>query len=360
MRLSLKNLGFRYPDADGSVLENIDLELPAGGFLVLVGESGCGKSTLLRLLAGLEQPTEGSIRFDDTEVNGREPRERDVAMVFQSYALYPHMTVAENLGFPLRVAKRPSPEIKTRVLEVAEALGLGELLERKPGALSGGQRQRVAMGRAMVRQPRLFLFDEPLSNLDANLRAQMRSELGQRHRELGITTVYVTHDQVEAMTLADSIALLRDGKLEQVGSPEDCFMRPRTAYVAAFFGQPPAVILPAQRAEGALRLGANLMVLPEILAKGPTLDVQVGLRPDALQLDPLGSLKGQLDELEYTGAQCRAYFRLLGLEEQRICVALSAKQASRLTAGEWAQIRVNPERLLLFDEEGLTLRVEDR
>ncbi len=357
--LSLKGLTFTFPGAEAPVLENIDLEMEAGGFLVLVGESGCGKSTLLRLLAGLEQPTAGSILFDGVEVNRLEPRERDVAMVFQSYALYPHMTVAENLGFPLRVAKERPGEINRRVGEVAEALGLGSLLARKPGELSGGQRQRVAMGRAMVRRPRLFLFDEPLSNLDANLRSQMRAELGQRHRELGVTTVYVTHDQVEAMTLADSIALLREGKLEQVGSPEDCFMRPETDYVASFFGQPPASIVAATWSDGVLALGQGKLPL-EIPGLGNDISgLKVGLRPDALVLDARGPLQGRLDEVEYTGAECRAYFRLLGLEEHRVCISLDGRRAAGLQAGAVTALAVHTERMLLFGADGKALRVND-
>jgi len=356
--LSLKGLTFAFPGAGTPVLEDIHLEMEAGGFLVLVGESGCGKSTLLRLLAGLEQPTEGSILFDGVEVNRLEPRERDVAMVFQSYALYPHMTVAENLGFPLRVAKQAPAEIKRRVGEAAEALGLGAFLQRKPGELSGGQRQRVAMGRAMVRRPRLFLFDEPLSNLDANLRSQMRAELGQRHRELGVTTVYVTHDQVEAMTLADSIALLRDGKLEQVGSPEDCFMRPETDYVASFFGQPPAAILPATWRDGALQVGAGHIPLAAGPVRQDVTECKVGLRSDGLKLDAAGSLQGQLEEVEYTGAECRAYVRLRGVEDERVCIALDSHQAAALSTGDRLSFRVVAEKVLLFGADGRALRVE--
>ena len=355
--LALEGLGFTFPGADEPVLRDIHLKMDAGGFLVLVGESGCGKSTLLRLLAGLEKPTNGSILFDGVEVNELEPRERDVAMVFQSYALYPHMTVAENLGFPLRVAKQSPESVRSRVGEVAEALGLSALLQRKPGELSGGQRQRVAMGRAMVRQPRLFLFDEPLSNLDANLRAQMRAELGQRHRELGITTVYVTHDQVEAMTLADSIALLRNGRLEQVGSPEDCFMRPETDYVASFFGQPPAAVVPGAWSDGILQLGQGQVPFKADWSQGQDSQLKVGLRPDTLVLDTEGALEGHLDEVEYTGAECRAYFRLRGLEDHRVCVSIDSNEAAKLAVGTTARLGVLNDRILLFGADGKALRV---
>src|SRR3954471_1270982 len=220
------------------VLKGVSVAIPEGAFAVLVGPSGCGKSTLLRLLAGLEQADSGTIRFGDRDVTRLEPRERDIAMVFQSYALYPHLTVRENLAFGLKLRGTPQKEIDARIAEVAPQLGLGEYLDRLPRALSGGQRQRVAMGRAIVRRPSLFLFDEPLSNLDAALRAQVRVDIRKLHDRLGATSVYVTHDQVEAMTLADVLFVLNKGVVEQAGAPLEIFARPATRFVAGFLGSP--------------------------------------------------------------------------------------------------------------------------
>ena len=221
-----------------TIIPGIDLHVPAGSFTVLVGPSGCGKSTLLRMVAGLEAVSSGDIYIGDRNVTHLEPSERGVAMVFQSYALYPHLTVAENIGFGLLIAKRPKSEIDEQVRKAAELLQLGPLLERKPKALSGGQRQRVAIGRAIVRNPAVFLFDEPLSNLDASLRGQMRVELADLHRSIGATMIYVTHDQVEAMTMADQIVVLNKGNIEQVGSPMELYRRPATPFVAGFIGSP--------------------------------------------------------------------------------------------------------------------------
>jgi ABC-type sugar transport system ATPase subunit len=231
--------------ASTSVLRGVDVHVPDGEFAVLVGPSGCGKSTLLRLLAGLEEVTSGEIRFGDRDVTRTEPRDRDVAMVFQSYALYPHLTVRDNLAFGLKLRRTDPAVIRQRVDEVAAMLGLGELLDRLPRALSGGQRQRVAMGRAIVRRPQLFLFDEPLSNLDAALRAQVRVDIRRRHEQLGATSIYVTHDQVEAMTLADRIFLLNRGQVEQTGTPRDVYDAPATKFVAGFLGSPAMNFLPA-------------------------------------------------------------------------------------------------------------------
>ena len=235
--------GLRKQFGDVEVLKGIDLDIASGEFLVLVGPSGCGKSTLLRCLAGLEQPTSGQIHIDGNRVDQLKPQDRDVAMVFQSYALYPHMTVAQNMGFALRLRKRPQEEIDSAVCEAAKMLDLEALLERMPSELSGGQRQRVAMGRAVVRRPRVFLFDEPLSNLDAALRSQLRIELKRLHQSLGTTMVYVTHDQVEAMTLADRIAVLDQGVLQQLDTPAEIYGNPSNQFVAGFMGTPPMCFL---------------------------------------------------------------------------------------------------------------------
>jgi multiple sugar transport system ATP-binding protein len=343
--IDIDAVSFRYPNAQDDTLSGVSLTVEPGEFLVLVGESGCGKSTLLRLLAGLEQPSDGTLRFDGRPVNGLAPKARDVAMVFQSYALYPHLTVGQNIGFPLRIDGLSRDARRQRVAEVAELLNLTELLTRKPGMLSGGQRQRVAMGRAMVRSPKLLLFDEPLSNLDANLRRAMRAELAARHRSMGITTVYVTHDQVEAMTLGDRIALLRNGQLEQVGTPNECFEQPQTAYAAAFFGSPPAALLPAKVAGDLLHLGTATLPWgrPEL---GP--DLTVGLRPNALQPAPDGAFDLAVSEVEYTGADVLVHGHLAGLNES-VVMTCSAAAAACAQPGQTLRVSIDVEALLLFD-----------
>ncbi|AKK05102.1 carbohydrate ABC transporter ATP-binding protein, CUT1 family [Corynebacterium mustelae] len=244
-QVTFANVTITYPGAARPSVEKLNLEIADGEFLVLVGPSGCGKSTSLRALAGLEPVTEGQILIGDRDVTGLEPAQRDIAMVFQTYALYPHMTVRKNIGYPLKLAKLPKSEIDAKVEEAAEILGLSELLERKPKDLSGGQRQRVAMGRAIVRNPQVFLMDEPLSNLDAKLRVQTRTELAALQRRLGVTTVYVTHDQVEAMTMGDRVAVLKDGVLQQVASPRELYDAPANAFVAGFIGSPAMNLFPA-------------------------------------------------------------------------------------------------------------------
>ena len=278
-RVDVDALSKRYGAAQ--VLHGIDLSVGDGEFVALVGPSGCGKSTTLRMIAGLEDISDGTISIGGTVINGLEPAERGVAMVFQSYALYPHMSVAKNMGYALIVAGRPRHEVRRRVEEAARILDLSQLLDRRPADLSGGQRQRVAMGRAIVRRPQVFLFDEPLSNLDAKLRAQMRTEIKRIHREVGATTVYVTHDQVEAMTLADRIVIMRDGRLEQVGTPEDVFERPASAFVAGFIGSPPMNLSPATLVDGGARLEDGTVVPLDPARHGAAgRDVLLGLRPD--------------------------------------------------------------------------------
>ena len=287
------------------VLRGLDLDIADGEFMVFVGPSGCGKSTLLRLIAGLDTATAGEIRIGGQRMDDVPPADRGVAMVFQSYALYPHMTVAQNLGFALRMAGRPAREIAAAVGRAAEILQLGALLDRKPKALSGGQRQRVAIGRAIVREPRVFLFDEPLSNLDAALRVQMRLELARLHRALGTTMVYVTHDQVEAMTLGDRIALFNGGRLEQVGPPLELYERPRTRFVAGFLGQPQMNFLPLAQLDSASRL---------LLAGSPDeghSEWALGVRPDHLQLLGEGAgLPGRVERVEHVGDAVLAWIRL--------------------------------------------------
>ncbi|ABF62368.1 sn-glycerol-3-phosphate ABC transporter ATP-binding protein UgpC [Rhodobacteraceae bacterium R_SAG7] len=270
-------------------VHGINLDIQDGEFVVLVGPSGCGKSTTLRMIAGLEDISGGEVKIGGRVVNDLPPRERNISMVFQNYALYPHMTVRENLGFSLKIAKRPEAEIERAVTEAAQILGLDELMERKPAALSGGQRQRVAMGRAIVRQPDVFLFDEPLSNLDAKLRTQMRVEIKKLHQKVGNTVIYVTHDQVEAMTLADRIVLMRDGHIVQTGTPLDLFNAPVDTFVATFIGSPPMNLVDGIVTEtGALRLGDHITLPMPSEARGavrPGQEISFGFRADNLMPD---------------------------------------------------------------------------
>jgi sn-glycerol 3-phosphate transport system ATP-binding protein len=276
-QISIRNVRKTY--GRNEIVQGLDLDIEDGEFVVVLGPSGCGKSTLLRMIAGLEEITSGDIAIDGRIVNRLEPRERGCAMVFQNYALYPHMTVAENIGYGLKVAGIKKQERGRRVADVAATLGLAEMLDRKPAALSGGQRQRVAMGRAMIREPRVFLFDEPLSNLDAKLRAQLRLEIRQLHQRLKTTSIFVTHDQTEAMTLADKLILLNKGRIEQMGSPAEIYHRPNSLFVAGFIGAPPMNILSAQVGEDRfLHLGTDWR-LPAArhIAAGP---LKIGFRPE--------------------------------------------------------------------------------
>jgi multiple sugar transport system ATP-binding protein len=268
-----------FPDGTRAV-DGLDLQIADGEFAILVGPSGSGKSTALRMVAGLEDVTEGTIRIGDRDVTEVAPRDRDIAMVFQSYALYPHMSVEDNMGFALRMAKEKKPAIRERVAGAGERLGIGELLQRRPRALSGGQRQRVALGRAIVREPAAFLMDEPLSNLDAKLRVEMRAYIARLHQELGTTVLYVTHDQVEAMTMGDRVAVMRDGRLEQVDTPQALYDRPANLFVAAFIGSPAMNLVRGHIEAGRLHLGEHVLDLPgDAPARG---DVIVGIRPEAL------------------------------------------------------------------------------
>ncbi len=276
----LENVGKTYPNGYHAI-PSVDLSIEEGEFIVLVGPSGCGKSTLLRMVAGLESITQGELRIRDERMNDKEPAERDIAMVFQNYALYPHMTVYNNMAYGLKNRGVGKTDIEEKVSNVADMLGLTELLQRKPGQLSGGQRQRVAMGRAMVRDPKVFLFDEPLSNLDAKLRVQMRIEIRQLQRKLGTTTLYVTHDQVEAMTLADRLVVLNKGKAEQIGTPMDLYDKPATPFVASFIGSPSMNLLPANLVEQGIKLSETL-ILP--LSHAHRGGVVWGIRPEHLEV----------------------------------------------------------------------------
>jgi multiple sugar transport system ATP-binding protein len=269
-----------YPDGTLAV-DGLDLDIPDGGFTVLVGPSGCGKSTALRMLAGLEEISGGDVTIGARVVNDVAPKDRDIAMVFQSYALYPHMTVAANMGFALKMHGFDREVIRARVEQAAEMLGLTDLLSKRPRHLSGGQRQRVALGRSIVREPQAFLMDEPLSNLDAKMRVEMRSYLQSLHAQLGVTTVYVTHDQTEAMTMGDCVAVMRDGRLEQVGSPGDLFSAPANVFVAGFIGSPAMNLARGCVVDGSLRLGSASLGIDVALEDGPVI---VGIRPESLAL----------------------------------------------------------------------------
>jgi multiple sugar transport system ATP-binding protein len=315
-RLELEHVSKRFADGTEAV-RDATFVVEDGEFFVLVGPSGCGKSTLLNMIAGLETPSTGEIRLDGHRVNEREPRERNAAMVFQSYALYPHLTVRENLAFPLRIAKLARRDIERRVEETARTLALGELLDRKPARLSGGERQRVAMGRALVREPELLLMDEPLSNLDAQLRVQMRAEIARLHDRLGTTTVYVTHDQTEAMTLGDRLAVLRGGALEQVGSPRALYGEPANLFVASFIGSPAMNVWRAEWDGARLSLPFATVGVPLRIGTGTDMPQRllVGIRPEDLA-EPLATALDEpamrftvrVERVEWLGAELHAYF----------------------------------------------------
>jgi multiple sugar transport system ATP-binding protein len=377
--IAIRNVSKRYRDGTVAV-RDFNLEIGDGEFTILVGPSGCGKTTLLRMIAGLEEITAGEIDIGGRVVNDLTPKERDIAMVFQNYALYPHMTVARNMGFALRRAGVPKEQIRQKVEEAAGLLGISEHLDRKPANLSGGQRQRVAMGRAIVRDPQAFLMDEPLSNLDAKLRIQTRAEILRIQRRLGTTTVYVTHDQVEAMTLGDRLAVMRDGILQQVGSPHDLYDSPRNIFVAGFIGSPAMNFLPGHLASGTLDFPLARVPLPGAPADGR---VVVGLRPEAFEDAALvGERDGgitigaKIDVVESTGSDIYAHIALNGaaspeelgeqvLKELEAAATTSAEgvapisldvvarldTSSPIAEGKEARLWLDTSKLHLFDPE---------
>jgi ABC-type sugar transport system ATPase subunit len=324
------------------VLHGIDLEIQAGEFMVLLGPSGSGKSTTLRILAGLETVSEGKVWFDDQEVTQLEPGDRDVAMVFQSYALYPHMTVAQNIGFPLRMVGQDAASIAAAVKQSAQRVGIQHLLDRRPGQLSGGQQQRVALARAIVRQPKLFLLDEPLSNLDAKLRLETRLELHQLHRELGVTTVYVTHDQEEAMTLADRIAVFMDGKIVQVGTPRQVFGQPSCAAVAEFIGAPPMNLLTVQWRESQIQWAGFVHPIEPTTATAR--QIRMGIRPADLRLSQHGSPATVLS-VEMLGEHAIVNLDSAG---QRLKAKVDGEFDVR--EGDTVGLEFDPHRVHLFDD----------
>ncbi len=340
---------------DFHALDNVDLTVEEGEFVVLVGPSGCGKSTFMRAIAGLEKVTSGNICIHDKDVTNLPPKERDVAMVFQSYALYPHMTVGENIGFGMKIAKTPKPEMMQRITAAAKILKIEDLLNRKPRELSGGQRQRVAIGRAIVRNPKIFLFDEPLSNLDAALRVEMRVELARLHNQLGATMIYVTHDQVEAMTLADRIVIMNGGVIEQVGPPLELYNKPKNKFVAGFLGQPPAIFVRLdkhRRTQKALfvTIGGAEIELPLPSTEGEP--QEIGLRPDFFELansDP--DLTPVVEVVEHLGDSTLLYTRLP--DGQNATVQLSGQQA--LKTGDAVGLKICCKNPMLFDAQGTNL-----
>jgi sn-glycerol 3-phosphate transport system ATP-binding protein len=325
------------------VIHGVNAEIADGEFIVIVGPSGCGKSTLLRMVAGLEEITGGEIAIGPRVVNDLEPAERDIAMVFQNYALYPHMSVYDNMAYGLKIAGRPKDEIEQRVQKAAKILELGALLQRRPRELSGGQRQRVAMGRAIVRQPQVFLFDEPLSNLDAKLRAQTRLEIQKLHAELGVTSLFVTHDQVEAMTLAQRMIVMNAGRMEQIGTPEEVYARPATTFVASFIGSPPMNLMEGEAVPGGFRVGDAVLPLSQPAPRGGALIL--GVRPENVVPHAEGPWPLKVEMVEMLGAERLVHGRLgAGLFTLRIA---STEAVPRV--GDALLLRVDPAHLHWFD-----------
>jgi len=326
------------------VVSDLDLELPDGSFTVLVGPSGCGKSTSLRMLAGLESVTSGIITIGDRDVTHLQPRDRDVAMVFQNYALYPHLTVRENIAFPLRATGEPRDKALKRVGEVAESLGLAGLLGRKPKDLSGGQQQRVAIGRAIIRQPSVFLFDEPLSNLDAKLRVETRTELLQIQRRLGITCLYVTHDQEEAMTLSDRMVVMRDGRTTQVGTPLEVYGKPNDTFVATFVGSPKMNLVDGQLTPGTITLETGFALAVQERQAGGL--VTAGIRPEDLILNPAEDAESRVKLVELLGPRAIVTIDVRGVA---LTSVVDASRLSGISEGTTVELSVRPDTLHVFD-----------
>jgi multiple sugar transport system ATP-binding protein len=340
-----------YPGGTRPAVDKLNLDIADGEFLVLVGPSGCGKSTSLRMLAGLEEVNSGRILIGDRDVTDVPPKDRDIAMVFQNYALYPHMTVAENMGFALKIAGVGKEDRAKRVLEAAKLLDLEPYLTRKPKALSGGQRQRVAMGRAIVRQPQVFLMDEPLSNLDAKLRVQTRTQIASLQRRLGVTTVYVTHDQTEALTMGDRIAVLKDGLLQQVGTPRDLYEKPKNIFVAGFIGSPAMNLFPVDLAEGGVRFGDLVVpVEADTLGKANGSQVTIGVRPEDIQVGPADGkgLRVQIDLVEELGADGYLYGHT-EVEGKRTDIVARVDGRNHPNAGESVVLAPVPGHVHVFD-----------
>ena len=342
--LDIAGINKRFGKGDKSVevLRRVDIQVAPGEFLILVGPSGCGKSTLLGIIAGLAEPTEGEIRIGGQNVVGMPPRDRDIAMVFQSYALYPTMSVADNIGFALEMRKMPKAEREKRIAEVAAMLQIGHLLDRRPSQLSGGQRQRVAMGRALARQPKLFLFDEPLSNLDAKLRVEMRAEIKRLHQASGTTSVYVTHDQVEAMTLGSRIAVMKGGVVQQLGTPSEIYNHPANTYVATFIGSPTMNLLRGG-AQGAGQFGIEGAALA-LAAPTHATELLLGVRPEHLVLQDDAPWRGQVSVVEPTGPDTYVV-----VDTAAGNVTLRTDAQARVRPGERVGLAVSPAHAHWFD-----------
>ncbi len=341
--VSIRNVRKRFGQTE--VLHGVNVEINDGEFVILVGPSGCGKSTLLRMIAGLENISAGEIAIGDRVVNNVAPKERDIAMVFQNYALYPHMTVRDNMAFALSLAKAPKALIDEKVQRAAQILGLTQYLNRYPRQLSGGQRQRVAMGRAIVRDPQVFLFDEPLSNLDAKLRVQMRSEIKELHQRLTTTTVYVTHDQIEAMTMADKIVVMNSGNVEQIGAPLDLYDRPNNLFVAGFIGSPAMNFLKGQIAGGSFRAGDAVLPLPGPGRAGEGHPIVYGVRPEHFMLSADG-VPAKVNVIEPTGSETQVMAELGGTP-----IVCAFRERVSAKPGESIRIAPDPALVHLFDAE---------
>ncbi len=350
-RIELRNVAKRYGAVE--VLRNIDLDIEDGEFIVLVGPSGCGKSTLLRMIAGLEPITNGDFLIDGERMNDLRPRDRDIAMVFQSYALYPHMDVARNMGFSMEIRKDPASDRKTKVAQAAETLGLSKLTDRLPKALSGGQRQRVAMGRAIIRDPRAFLFDEPLSNLDAALRVEMRLEIARLHQQLAATMIYVTHDQVEALTLADRIVVLNGGDIQQVGSPLELYERPANKFVAQFIGSPTMNVMPVQgSATKVTAQDGTTIALPDQPQAAQA--IELGIRPEHIDVVDAGTgdLAAVAEVVEHLGSDTNIYVKVDGVGP------LMVRKHGNIPvkSGDRLGLRFQTQNAHLFRQDGTALR----
>jgi len=355
--LELRNVNKSYGSGLPDTLKNIELKIDSGEFLILVGPSGCGKSTLMNCIAGLEQISGGAILVDEADISGMSPKDRDIAMVFQSYALYPTMNVRDNIAFGLKIRKMPAAAIDEEVARVARLLQIEHLLARKPGQLSGGQQQRVAMGRALARRPKIYLFDEPLSNLDAKLRVEMRAEIKLMHQRLKTTTVYVTHDQIEAMTLGDKVAVMKDGLIQQFGTPQQIYNDPANLFVASFIGSPPMNFIPLrlQRREGRLQAlldsGQARCELPLGLSEAglEDRDVILGIRPEQISLAPgegngMPSIRAEVQITEPTGPDLLVF---VTLNQAKVCCRLAPDVPARV--GDSLTLQFDPARVLLFD-----------
>ncbi|WP_221585875.1 ABC transporter ATP-binding protein [Microbacterium sp. G2-8] len=351
--VSFDNATRVYPGGVRPAVDKLNLEVGDGEFLVLVGPSGCGKSTSLRMLAGLEEVNDGAIRIGDRDVTDVPPKDRDIAMVFQNYALYPHMTVADNMGFALKIAGINKDERAKRVLEAAKLLDLEPYLDRKPKALSGGQRQRVAMGRAIVREPQVFLMDEPLSNLDAKLRVQTRTQIASLQRRLGVTTVYVTHDQTEALTMGDRIAVLKDGLLQQVGTPRDLYEAPKNDFVAGFIGSPAMNLFPADIVDGGVQVGTKVVPIErQAITQAHGTKLTVGVRPEDFDVvpDSEAGLTVKVDLVEELGADGYLYGHA-EIDGENVELVTRVDGREHPMAGDTVKLAPVPGRIHAFDAE---------